>query len=141
NWPKVLPMRAAKLSENTKIGRARPPGAPPGWASRPYHLDRFKGALEVLHQIAQIFDANREPDERIADADRFALFFWHRRMRHESWMIDQAFDAAEAFGQRKEVRVFQKTPRAREIGFQNYGHDSAKAAHLRAGEIVLGMRL
>ena len=41
------------------------------------------------------------------------------RVRHERRMIDQAFDAAQTFREREQMRVLEKTPRAGEIGFQN----------------------
>src|ERR1041384_3318418 len=110
-----------------------------GRSGPPTLSDRFERSLEIVDQIPHVLDADREPNEGIADADRFALFFRHRGMRHEGGMIDQAFHAAQAFGERKEMRVFQKAAGASEIGFQKRRHDSAKAAHLRTGEIVLRM--
>ena len=55
-------------------------------------------------------------------------------------MIDQAFHAAQAFRQSKQVRVLKKTSRSGEISFQNDGDHSAKPAHLLPGQIVLWMR-
>ena len=61
-------------------------------------------------------------------------------MRHKSGMIDQAFHAAQAFRQSKQVRVLKKTPRSGEVSFQNDGDHSAEPAHLLPGQIVLWMR-
>src|SRR3977135_2835869 len=62
-------------------------------------------------------------------------------MRHEGGMINQSLDAAQAFRERKEMRVLKETPCALEIGFQNHCDHAAEAAHLGAGEVVLWMRL
>ena len=78
--------------------------------------NRFERELQIVDQIAHIFDANRQPNQRIADAERFAFFLRHGRMRHERRMIDQAFDAAQTFGQREQMSVFQKSFRSGEIG-------------------------
>ena len=61
-------------------------------------------------------------------------------MRHQRGMIDQAFHAAEAFRQGKQVCVLQKTARSGEVSFQNNGDHSAEPAHLLPGQIVLCMR-
>ena len=68
------------------------------------------------------------------------LFFRHGGMRHQRRMIDQAFHAAQAFRQSKQVRVLKKTPRSGEVSFQNDGDHPAEPAHLLPGQIVLWMR-
>src|SRR6266852_8189504 len=79
--------------------------------------------------------------KRVGDAKRFALFSRHGRVCHKRRMIDQAFDTAQTFRERKKMRIFKKTPRTREIGFQNHRDHSAETAHLHAREIMLRMRL
>src|SRR5439155_24450889 len=88
---------------------------------------------------ADIFHTYRKPDERICNTQFFALLFWNGSMCHECRMIDKAFHAAQTFRQRKQVRVFQKTPGSREITFQDDRYDSSKAAHLLTRQIVLRM--
>src|SRR5438270_250839 len=59
--------------------------------------DRFESELEIVDEIAQIFDADGNSNERISDAERVAFFFRHGSVRHERGMINQAFDAAQTF--------------------------------------------
>src|SRR6266498_1358388 len=103
-------------------------------------LNRFERALQIVDFISDSFHAHRKPDERICNAQFFALLLRNRSMRHERGMIDEAFHAAQTFRQRKQARVLQKTPGAREIAFQNDRYDSAEAAHLLPRQIVLWMR-
>src|SRR6202011_3824459 len=110
-------------------------------ACAPRKSDRFEGELQIVDQIANVFDAHRKAHERIGHAERFALFFRYRRMRHEGGMINQALDAAQTFRERKKMRVLKETPCALEIGFQNHRDHAAETAHLGAGEVVLWMRL
>src|SRR5438046_2829041 len=74
-------------------------------------LNRLEGYLQIVDQIAHVLDANRNTHQRISDAERFALLLWHRRMRHERGMIDQAFDAAQTLREREEVRVLEEPTR------------------------------
>src|SRR5438067_11828140 len=61
--------------------------------------DRFESELEVVDEVAQIFDPDRQPDERVTDAELVPLFLWHGRVSHTRRMINQAFDAAQTFRQ------------------------------------------
>src|SRR6266849_316291 len=102
---------------------------------------RLEGGLQIVDQIAHVLNTDRKPDKRVGDAKRFALFSRHGRVCHKRRMIDQAFDTAQTFRERKKMRIFKKTPRTREIGFQNHRDHSAETAHLHAREIMLRMRL
>src|SRR5882724_3941787 len=103
--------------------------------------NRFEGGLQIVNQIAHVFHANREPDQRISDTQFFALFLWNGGMCHERRMIDEALHTAQAFGQREQMRVFEKTLRSGEVRLQNDCYDSTEAAHLLPREIVLRMGL
>ena len=151
SWPKVLPILRVSVAQGSRQcgqwsvsrrecpdGRRRGTGLHPG---RPCQTsDRRESELQIVDQIAHIFHTDRQPNERIGDPKLLAFFLRNRAMRHERGMIDQALDAAQAFRERKEMRVLEKTPRACEIGFQDDRDHSAEAAHLLAREIVLRMR-
>src|SRR5437763_6476742 len=62
-------------------------------------------------------------------------------MGHDRRMIDEAFDTAQAFGERKQMRVFEKAARAGEIGFQDDRHHAAESAHLFLRQLMLRMLL
>ncbi len=70
----------------------------------------------------------------------FALFLGHGSMGHECRMVDQAFHAAQAFCQRKQLRVLEKTPRSGKVRFQNDRDHAAETAHLLTSQIMLRMR-
>src|SRR5262249_14582704 len=49
---------------------------------------------EIGNEIIGILDADRKPHQRVANAERRAHLGWHRAMRHQRRMLDQALDAA-----------------------------------------------
>src|SRR6478672_2013246 len=54
-------------------------------------------------------------------------------------MIDQAFDAAKAFGEREEVGVFEEAARTGQVRLQDDGDHAAERAHLFLRQLVLRM--
>ena len=54
-------------------------------------------------------------------------------------MLDQAFDAAEAFGQREQLRALQELRVAGKVAVELDGDHAAEGLHLRLGERVLRM--
>ena len=64
--------------------------------------------LQILDQIVRILDPDRQANQRIVDAERLALLGRNRGMRHQARMIDQALDAAEAFGDRENPQALQE---------------------------------
>src|ERR1017187_6872393 len=131
SWPKVVPIPRASQGEMRRNCRAFLRNA----------SDRGEGGLQIVDQIAHVFDANGKTHQRISDAERFPLLLRNRCVRHKRGMIDQAFDAAQTFRERKEMRVLKKPSRACEIGLQDDRHHSAESAHLNSREIMLRMRL
>src|SRR5207249_451466 len=77
---------------------------------------------------------------RVADAQGIALRRWNRAVGHQRRMLDEALHTAEAFGQREQMAVLQKTFRPGKIGVQADRHHAAEGAHLSLGEFVLWMR-
>src|SRR5262249_40783042 len=63
---------------------------------------------EVGDEVVGILDADREPHQAIADAESRAHLGGHRAVGHQCGMLDQALDAAEAFGQREQPAAFEK---------------------------------
>jgi hypothetical protein len=101
SWPKVLPMSGYSSTAVSAVGQAgvSPAGTATQQARTPVLLNRFERALQVIDQIADVLDTDRQPDERIGDTEFLPLFFRHGGMRHERGMIDQAFHAAQALRQ------------------------------------------
>ena len=64
--------------------------------SAPQRSDCFECDLQVIDQIADVLDSDRQPDERFGDAESLPLFLRHRGMGHKRGMIDEAFHAAQA---------------------------------------------
>src|SRR5438128_12202896 len=74
SWPKVLP-----IYEHCSTGMlpAGPMGVSPanGRLGDPSlrFSNRFEGDLQIVNQIAHVFDANRHPDQGITDSECFTL--------------------------------------------------------------------
>ncbi len=82
------------------------------------HGLRGKGLFEIRDQIIRVLDAGRKPYERIGYADRLSLCLRDRAMRHQRRMLDEAFDAAQAFGKREQFRRSRNRFRAGQITIQ-----------------------
>ena len=55
-------------------------------------------------------------------------------------MLDQALDATQALGQRKETTAFEKAFRSGKVRLEHDRDHAAECAHLSLGELVLRMR-
>src|SRR4051795_13769195 len=64
-------------------------------------LNCFERELQIVDQIAHAFDADAQSHERISDAELFPHFLRDRTMRHDCGVVNQAFDSAQAFRERK----------------------------------------
>src|SRR5437763_7684579 len=95
---------------------------------------------QIATQVIDVLDADREPDQRVVDAERRAQRRRNGAVRHQCGMLDQALDAAEALGERKEAAMLEEAPGAGEIGLQSDRHHAAESAHLTLGERMLRMR-
>src|SRR5437667_9843690 len=143
-WPKVLPIVAqtsclwGEQASSVLVLAARMAARPTAEAAG--LLNRIERGFQIVDQVAHIFHADGEPNKRISDTKRLALLLRHRCVRHERGVIDETFDAAQTFREREQVCVLEKTARSGEIGFQHDRNHPAKAAHLRAREIMLRMR-
>ena len=71
-------------------------------------MHRCKRLVEVGNQVFHIFDAHREADQPVGDADLLPHFGRHRGVRHGSGMGDQSFHAAEAFRERAQLHVIEQ---------------------------------
>src|SRR5206468_7823461 len=66
---------------------------------------------------------------------------WDRTVRHQSRVLDEAFDPAEAFREREQAAAFQKALGSGQIGLERDGHHAAEGAHLSSRQRVLRMRI
>src|SRR5262249_49470094 len=92
--------------------------------------DRVERVAQVAPQVVDVLDPARQAHERIVDTQCRALRFRNRAVRHQRGMLDQAFDAAEALGEREEPAPLEKAFRSREIGLEPDRYHSAEGAHL-----------
>src|SRR5438105_13590110 len=106
-WPRkaqsssssVSATKAFQLSIVTvSIGLAAPPS------------DRRERLLEVGAQVLDILDAHRQPHQRITDAERRARLERNGCVGHDGGVLDQAFDAAQALGEREVLHRFEEAP-------------------------------
>jgi len=70
----------------------------------------LQGLVKIGDQIIDMFDANGQSHQPVVNADCGSLLGGDGRMSHEGWMLDEAFNAAEAFGQGENVARLQKSP-------------------------------
>src|SRR5690606_16404930 len=99
-----------------------------------------EGVVEVRDQVPYILDADREPDEAVADAQHRPRLRRHGGMRHDGRVVHEALHAAQAFGERKDLAAFEKRPRLLEAALDEERHDAAMGGHLRTGRLVLWVR-
>ena len=108
-----------------------------------YYHWRENGRQRKLYvprdEVAGVLDACRDADERIRDADRLSRFGGEAAMGHDRRMLDQALDAAEAFGKREDLHALEDAPGPREVAVEFHGDHAAEGMHLPPGEGVLGM--
>src|SRR6266699_2819849 len=95
--------------------------------------------LEVGDEVLRILDADRKPHQAVADPERGAHVGRDRAMGHQRRMLDEAFDAAEAFGQGEQAAALEETLGLVEADIELGGDHAAEAAHLPFREPVLGM--
>ena len=98
-----------------------------------------QGLLQVVEQVVDIFDADREAQESVGESARFANVFGDGAMRHGGGVADQRLNTAEAFGQGKD---FEASHHGIDIGigtFELEGDHAAEAAHLPFRQFMIGM--
>src|SRR5688572_3750402 len=75
--------------------------------------------LELGDEIVDAFDADRQTHQAIVDAEARANLLRQRGVRHDRRVLDQALDAAQAFGEREEPAALQKPLRCRQAALQH----------------------
>ena len=76
------------------------PASPPVTSANPL-TQRVPIPCPLRDQIVRVFNPDRKAQEPVEDAEFFALGFGNGGMCHDGRVFDQAFDAAQAFGQCK----------------------------------------
>src|SRR5438093_180275 len=98
---------------------------------------RSQCLTQIGDQVVGVFDADRDADQAVGDADLAADLRRNRGVGHERRRLDERFDAAEALAEREEARF----PQDRAGGVQSAADlerkHAAEAAHLSAGQVVL----
>src|SRR5688500_2469985 len=96
--------------------------------------------LQLGDEIVDALDADRQAHQSRVDAEVRPDILRERSMRHDRRVLDQAFYAAEAFGEREQLAALEEAARRGEAAFQHCGHHAAVAAvHLARGEEMLRM--
>jgi hypothetical protein len=72
-------------------------------------LDRYR---EVGLEIGRVFDAHREPDEAVGDAELLAVRLGNRGVGHDRRVLDERLDAAQRLGAAKICHRLQEPTRA-----------------------------
>src|SRR5262249_31117236 len=66
---------------------------------------------QIGDEVVRTLDADREPYQAVADAERRAHLGGHRAVGHQRRMLDQALDPAEAFGQGEQPAALEEAAR------------------------------
>src|SRR3954468_4134654 len=81
------------------------------WTGSPnqsrFESDRLQRLVKVFDDVVDIFNADRNADHSVSQADRFSSLIAKCRMGHGGGMRDQRFHAAERFTQRADTNLAQ----------------------------------
>src|SRR5262249_32300543 len=72
------------------------------WPALPASVQRL---LQVREQILFFFDAHRQTDQAVVDANLGAPLGGQTGVGHQRRQLDQALDAAQRFGEREQTRA------------------------------------
>ena len=101
------------------------------------HLAAVEGLVEVGDEVVDVFEADREADEVVANSDAGAHIRRDAGVGHGGGMIDERFHAAERFGQSKDLHAAQQAVEPFFAAPEAERECSAEAAHLAQGQLVL----
>src|SRR5450755_406511 len=93
-------------------------------------LHRMERLFEIRNQIVGVFDANRNPDQRIGDPDAVASFLGQAGMRGAGGMGNQSLGSAEAHRQFNDLQSIQQTERFGLSAVNREAEGRARAAAL-----------
>src|SRR5690606_8454626 len=101
---------------------------------------RAQRLVEIRDQVRGIVDIDRQTNQRCGDAERYALIRRNRGVSHETRMIDETLDAAEALGNREDLEPFEETLRLLQSSLHEKRDDPAETVlHLTLRQLVLRM--
>src|SRR5690606_404739 len=95
--------------------------------------------VEILHQVIDVLDPDRQADQAFRDAHAVAHLLRYGGVRHDGRVADERLDAAERFREREEAGALDNLLCALERAELQADH-AGKAAHLTLRQLVLGMR-
>src|SRR5215470_1678879 len=72
--------------------------------------DVKKRLVEIGDDVLDVFDADRQAHQALADADAFLHFLGHGGMGHEGGKGNERFDSPEAFRQGAELYLIEEAP-------------------------------
>src|SRR5688572_4346805 len=98
----------------------------------------FEGVVEVSDQVPHVFDAARQANHPIGNAQRIAPVRRHRGVRHRGGMADETLDSSQRFCERKDSRSLED-PSCSLFTPHFDGDHPAESTHLAAGKLVLRM--
>src|SRR6187399_352411 len=80
--------------------------------------DLLERVDQIGLQIVDIFNTNRQTDQRICDPKGGALLRGYRGVRHDRGMFDQTFDSSQALRKGENTAGFQEPARSAQPAFQ-----------------------
>src|SRR6266481_3358420 len=121
------------------LGRAGEDNAPGRGGGSGGGEGAVEGLGEIGDQVVGVLDADREANQVVLDADLEPLLAAELVEAHDRGLLDQALDSAQrGRDERDRARVHHPGRRV-EIARDLEGDHTAEAAHLLAGDRVLGV--
>ena len=102
--------------------------------------DGGQRGFKVGDKVCFGFEADRKPQHAVTDARGAARLGAHAHMRHRRRMRDEAFDAAEGFGQSEHLDGFDESSRRFGAARQFKAQHGAEAGLLGLGDFMPRMR-
>ena len=103
--------------------------------------DSTKRSVKLIAQVIEIFHAYRKTYQAVTDAQPLAVGGRHRGVGHDGGVFDEAFHAAEGFGEGEQVAAFEHAAGFAQATFDFDGDDAAEAVHLALRQRMLRMAL
>ena len=103
-----------------------------------------EGVIQLGDEVVDVLDAYRQAHQAFIDSEVGAHVLGQRSVSHDGRMLDQALDAAEAFGEREKLAALEEAARGAHCAFlaalEHCRHHAAIAlVHLACSEQVLRM--
>jgi hypothetical protein len=97
-----------------------------------------KGLLKIIDQVLLMFNAHAQAHQVVRNTKRLSTFGWNTCVGHDGWVLDQTFNTAQTFSQRKHVNIFQEAAAFRQAPTDEDGDHATKGWLTRKLHLLFG---